>query len=215
MHAHKIKITPGILSVFSPETRYFFGGKLRKGSLEGNIEIGDAEGSRRFVVKASGTELQIDDLPFAKHLFALDQTGYNITGMVSGNFTFQTDEAARIDFKASNFKIELATPLLNQDSYSFQTIDGVMSIQDNRIEIKNCTLKGVQMNATFSGTIGLRDPVSKSRLEIAGALIPHHAFLAGLKGRAGMDTFPQKSRGAEGYGFRIEGTTARPEFRFN
>ena len=106
------------------------------------------------------------------------------------------------------FKAEAYEGLL--ESFSFKSIVAEVAMNNQKIQISNCIIKGDQADGMISGSVNLKNPLGKSVLDLTGTIKPHHLLIENLQ-----KSFPVKSllkTGKSCLPIRLYGTIDQPGF---
>ena len=218
IEAEQIKITPGLLSLFGAKPAFSFKGKAYDGFLEGNgtfikktgiknPNIKDMYG-RKIVVKTKLYGINIKNISAIQRLAERE-----ITGMLDGSFSFNSSESTgtlMADINISDCEIELLLPLSNLKSIAFTDIKTKAVINNKKIQINECIIKGKQADGRIAGSVTLKNPLGQSVLNLTGNIKPHRLLIENLQ-----NIFPVKSlikTGEGGIPVRIYGTIDQPGF---
>lgn len=210
LRAEQIKIFPKILSFFGPKTTFLFKGSAYKGSSEGRIDITKKESARQVTINAKLSGMQLKDISAIKTL-----TGREIKGLLEGSITLSNKKSGgtgNARFVVSDGSVELLMPILNLDTIAFSTLASNLSLDDRQFKIKQCTVKGDQIDARLSGSVILKNPLGKSIVNLTGTLKLHKALLVKLRKDLPEKFIPKKAFSKYGFSFRIRGTLDNPGF---
>jgi hypothetical protein len=79
--------------------------------------------------------------------------------------------------------------------------------------LRRLEAKGGQVEGSLTGTVMIRKPMGKSRLNLRGSFFPQEVLLAGIKDVL-LGNFFKQQMGEKGMPIRIFGTVERPKFSF-
>ena len=136
-----------------------------------------------------------------------------ITGILDGLFSFNSSESTgtlMADINISDCEIELLLPLSNLQSISFTNIKTKAVINNKKIQINECIIKGKQADGKISGSVNLKNPFEQSVINLTGNIKPHQLLIENLQ-----HIFPVKSliqTGKVGIPIRLYGTIEQPGF---
>ena len=205
LEAKQIKITPGLLSLFRPKTTFFFKAEAYEGLLEGRADIM----ANKLMINADLSGVRTKDMSVVQNL-----SNRKISGMLSGKVTYTGNRefAGTVNAKLtlSNCEVELLTPVFNLESFSFESIVAEVAMNNQKIQINECIIKGDQADGMISGSVNLKNPLGKSVLDLTGTIKPHHLLINNLQ-----KSFPVKSllkTGKSGLPIRLYGTIDQPGF---
>jgi len=210
LRAEQVNIFPKILSLFGPKTTFLFKGSAYKGSSEGRIDITKKKSAHQVTINAKLSGMQLKDISAIKTL-----TGREIKGLLEGSITLSNKKSGgtgNARLVVSDGNVELLMPVLNLETVAFSTLAANVSLDDRQFKIKQCTVKGDQIDARLSGSVVLKDPLGKSIVNLTGTLKPHKAFLAKLRQDLPEKFIPKKVFSKYGFSFRIRGTLDKPGF---
>lgn len=209
--AEHIKVAPGLMSLFRPETVLFFKGKSYDGTWEGKASLVKSDTDSR--VQIAGADAVLSGIQIKKISAIQTSPDYDISGILNGNITHNSSEASEkttdtkfvisdceIELSMSDSKLGLLAPVLKSKKFIFKTINADITIDNNRkLQIKECIAKGDQANVDLTGSIDLKTPVEKSVLNLTGSISPHPSFIADLGSAAALifreGSFPLRIRG--------------------
>jgi len=205
LEAKQIKITPGLLSLFRPKTTFFFKAEAYEGLLEGRADIM----ANKLMINADLSGVRTKDMSVVQNL-----SNRKISGMLSGKVTYTGNRefAGTVNAKLtlSNCEVELVTPVFNLESFSFESIAAEVAMNNQKIQINECIIKGNQADGRISGSVNLKNPLGKSVLNLTGTIKPHHLLVENMQ-----NIFPVKSllkTGESGLPIKLYGTIDQPCF---
>jgi type II secretion system protein N len=212
MRIKEIKIFPEILSLFRSKTAFCLQGSAYEGLFDGKAYVSGKQSDRRITVDMRLSDIQIRDIPMLRNLFS-HEIGGILDGQVNyhSNGGFNGAGTARAEFCISGCTIDLPTPVFNLKNFIFKTIDTHVVLENQNLQIRECVIKGMQMDGKISGSILLKYPGGGSVLDLDGILNPHPSFLSNLENNIPVNFFLKKRPGKKGLEFRIQGTFDRPE----
>ena len=214
----QVKIIPDLLSLFSTKMTFSFKGKTYEGILEGNGALIKKSGIKnpgiknmdghKIVVKTKLYGINIKNISTIQRV-----AGREITGILDGSFSFNNRESTgtlRADINMSDCEVELLLPVFNLKRVAFTDIKTKAVINNNKIQINECIIKGNQADGRISGSVNLKNPFGQSVLNLTGTIKPHHLLIENLQ-----KSFPVKSllkTGKGGLPVRLSGTIDQPGF---
>ena len=209
----KLKLMPGILSLFSDTTTVNFKGYLNAGTISGRAELDDNSGVQE--VKGDGriSELQVEGIPALQRLPA-----DKIAGVLNGNFTFAnvgSDRSLTGKLTLSKSKIELKKAVFNVKSLEFRDIDADLIVKNDTLTINQTKARGNQLDADLTGKIALASQTGKQAMNLSVSVTPHHLLLAKIEKNIPMDFLRNKKAGEAAISFKIDGTLDKPNFSLN
>ncbi len=206
----RLKIMPGILSLFSRKTTVNFKGRVSAGSFKGRAEINDNSGEQELKCDGIISGIQVQGIPAMQRLPA-----DKISGMLNGNFTYADagpNRSLEGNLTLSQCRIELKKALFSLKSLEFRNIAADLMLKNNILTIKHTSAKGNQLDADLTGTIGL---TGKTALDLTLSVTPHHLLLAKIEKSLPMDFLRKNKAGKAPISFKIDGTLDEPGFSLN
>ncbi|MBN1932896.1 MAG: type II secretion system protein GspN [Desulfobacterales bacterium] len=208
---NQLKIIPSISSLLSSKTTWLFKGDLHQGIVKGRADITADKPTSQVTIEVDLADIAIENIPGVQNLIE-----HKITGKMGGKVTYDFKktgaEMINAQLNISNCTIEILHPLLSLGNFNFKQIETDLSIEDQQIQIKECIIKGKQIDGKILGSITLSHSLDQSRLNLRGTIKPHHLFLTTLIKSIPANIFLSKRPGEEGFRFKIDGTFAKPNF---
>ena len=214
----QIKIIPDLLSFFGTKTTFSFKGRAYEGILEGNGALIKKPGiknpsikymdGRKISLKTKLCGINIKNISTIQRL-----AGREITGILDGSFSFNNRESTgtlRADINMSDCEVELLLPVFNLKRVAFTDIKTKAVINNKKIQINECIIKGNQADGRISGSVNLKNPPGQSVLNLTGTIKPNQKYIENLQ-----KSFPVKLLLKTGEGslpIRLYGTIDQPCF---
>jgi hypothetical protein len=101
---------------------------------------------------------------------------------------------------------------LNEIDLNFKQVDAVLHLSDNKLEIKDISVSGDQLNGSFKGNIRINEMPGKSILNITGTIKPKTAFLSQLNKALSGNVLGRFGLASKGIPVRFKGTVDKPTF---
>ncbi|MGD9362851.1 MAG: type II secretion system protein GspN [Desulfobacterales bacterium] len=209
----KLKLMPGILSLFSDKTTVNFKGYLNEGTINGRAELDDHSGAQEVTCDGRISGLQVEGIPALQRLPA-----DKIAGVLNGNFTLAnvgSDRSLTGKLTLSKSKIELKKAVFNVKSLEFRDIDADLIVKNDTLTINQTKARGNQLDADLSGKIALAGQSGKQAMNLSVSVTPHHLLLAKIEKNIPMDFLRNKKAGEAAISFKIDGTLDNPNFSLN
>jgi type II secretion system protein N len=206
----RIKIMPGILSLFSNKTTVNFKGRVNTGTFSGRVELDDNSGGQEVKCDGRISGIQVQGIPAMQRLPA-----DKISGVLDGNFTYAKagpNRSLEGNLTLSQCRIELNKAVFSLKSLEFRNIAADLMLKNDTLTIKHTRAKGNQLDADLTGTIGL---TGKNALNLTISVTPHHLLLAKIEKSLPMDFLRKKKAGKAPISFKIDGTLDEPGFSLN
>jgi hypothetical protein len=107
--------------------------------------------------------------------------------------------------------VELASPVFDQSSFTFRTVEADITLQNRNLLLRNGRLRGNELDAEISGTVGLNQPQGAGALNLSGRVTPHAAFMAKAEGSLPANLLRRRAA----IPFRVSGSLEAPGFSLN
>ena len=208
-----VKVTPGLLSVFSSKKTARFKGRVNAGTLNGWAETDSRGAGSAELIEATFSGIQVQKIPALKNL-----TAHKISGSLGGDFKLAGTGPSRSmtgKLSLSNSRIDFDQPVFDQSSLEFGNIDADLVLNKGTLFIKNCRARGGQLDADISGSIAMNRSGRSKALNLNGSVTPQHGLLARLGKSLPAALLQQQRAGKKAISFSIEGSMESPEFRLN
>ena len=208
-----VKITPGLLSLFSDKKTARFRGLVNAGTVEGKVEIINRNDRHTEKIEGTISGVRVQAIPALKYL-----TPHKISGNLGGDFLIsRSGPGGSINgqLNLSECRIVFDQPVIGQPSLEFKNVAADLVLERGRLVIKKCSARGSDLNADITGTIDLNNTGRRNALSLNGSVTPHHAFLAKIENSIPADLLRQKTAGNQAISFRIGGSVETPEFSLN
>ncbi len=211
--AETLKVTPALTTLFGPEITLGFKGEVYGGALKGDLVLDRTQKRPDPPVRA--LTANIVGLQVGR-VHALERVSdYTVSGSLNGAVSYQnTDEGEKGDLRLAltDLTVRPRTPLFNITDLTFNQVQAeAILTPGRRVEIRQCTLAGPQVNGTLSGSIRVASNPARSVLDLTGNLKPHPSFLAEIS-KGFPASLLLKNRSGGDISFRIRGTIDNPSF---
>jgi len=214
LDAETVKIVPGIFSLFTSTTTLSFKGVAHDGIINGKANIGGNAGHININANLSG--IQIKDIPALKNLAGIEKEKYNVAGILNGIITYNNNRGSGRVIGAklgiSDCRVKLKDPVFNHENFNFSKIEADLATVRKRLQIKNCTIEGDKVNASFSGSIVTKKNLGSSALNLKGNIKIKPLFFKNINKNILASIFPEKMSGNNSFFLKIGGTFNNPEF---
>lgn len=199
-----LKINPVYLSILSEDKIFLFSGLAYDGNIDGQTVI-TFNSKPKIDLNIEFQGIQIDEINSLKQFIA-----YEMSGTASGNIIFNNyeDDIGKGTSKItiSDSSINFKPSLFGIDRLTFKTIETEFELKNRLILLKRFEIKSRQLSGDAAGSINIKYPINKSRINISGKIKPHPAMLKEFG-----SLFSKKLKNG-GIPFRITGTFDRPNF---
>lgn len=204
-----LKIVPSILSLFRSKIIFFFKGSAFGGFLEGRGEFDKNGPGRHVVIAVKFSGMNIKEISAVKHF-----AGRSFNGMLEGNFTYRNngkfDRELEAGFIISDGELELLLPIINLKSIPFSQLETDISVENERLKVKRCIIKGDHLDGSISGLVNLKEPLGQSHLTLSGLIKPNPEFFAKLGKDLPSNLFPKRILSKRAVRIRIYGSLNEP-----
>jgi type II secretion system protein N len=202
----RVRIQPDLLSLFQARTAYWFAGSLGGGEISGRAEVDTTGPAPKISMNAKIDGILIQQVDRLRSLY-----GNRLSGRLDGQLNSTETGALNGKLTITDGQIELATPLLNQNRFTFRTVDADLTLQNRGLLLRSGRLKGNELDADVSGAITLDPPQAANAMNLTGRVIPHHALLSRAEGSIPAGLLRRRS----GIPFRVSGSIDAPGFSLN
>jgi type II secretion system protein N len=105
----------------------------------------------------------------------------------------------------------LKAPILGIGELVMDQTNAEFSISRQSLRLKALTFEGPMLEGRINGTIDLRRPLEKSRLNLSGNVKPRPELVARLQETVTTETINPSVLGTRGMTFRVRGTIDSPD----
>ncbi len=208
-----VNVIPRLLSVFGRRTKVKFSGSVYGGRLDGQAEFSRDNHPGEQVVDGQIADLQLRRVVALEHLVP-----HKISGLLGGAFSYRHDGRNRsltADMTVADSRLELADALFDQRVLAFKKIEVALVLENGTLTVRKCRLKGKQLDAEISGTIGLGGQRTRNFLNLKGSVTPHHVLMAKIENSLPAGLLKGVTTGGRAIGFKIGGTLDDPRPSLN
>ena len=203
------KCWPALQSLPRAAKKINFKATVASGKIEGQVTLDSAANNHRLALTSRLSGIELDRIAA---LAALQSP--KLGGTLSGNVDVDPTGNTSAKFVLAPCRVEVVLPLIELERIEFQTVEADLTLANGRIQIKECILKGKQLDGLFAGFITPGTPPADSRIDLKGSLKLHHVFLTALRETIPADLFPKRRTPDGGFPLQISGTLAKPSFSF-
>jgi len=142
---------------------------------------------------------------------------YNLSGRVSGDLRGNTKKNNEVflksDLRVLDCGINFLTPLYGLEGLTFSEIETDFEMNGTLLKIDRLIAKGSDLAGNISGTINIRHPIQRSKLNIKGEVNPGPTIISQL-GEMGpmVNVFLKNRSGKKGIPINLNGTLQNPGF---
>ena len=207
LDAADVRIGVEVLSAF---TGHFpFSVQVFDGLVNGRIGLGKDGPS----IEGTLYGLQISRVSAAEKLMT-----HKLSGQVNGTFSYHgggpNKGKGKASLKAIDASIALLPPVFDLDLMRFHSFEADLTVSGAQLEIVRCELKGSDLDAGFTGTIFMKNPIETSIIKVSGTIKPNTVFLSNI-----VQVLPLRHRGNQrpgknGIPIHVYNTLETPRFSF-
>jgi type II secretion system protein N len=143
---------------------------------------------------------------------------HKLSGQVDGTFSYHgggpDKRKGEASLKAIDAAIALQPPLFDLHLIRFHSLEADLTVSGAKLAIARCDLKGSDLDARFSGTILLKNPIGTSDIKVSGTLRPHPVFLSKVGQVLPLQLLSNQRTGKNGIPIRFYNTLEMPRFSF-
>ncbi|MGE5256718.1 MAG: type II secretion system protein GspN [Hyphomicrobiales bacterium] len=202
----RLRLQPDLTSLLRSKTSYGFEGAIGSGDITGRAEVDSTGPQPKVSLNARFGGILLQQLPGLRGLY-----GSRLAGRLDG--TIAVNEAGALTGKltVTDGQVELAAPVLDQQNFTFRTIEADITLQNRSLLLRNGRLRGNELDAEISGTVALDQPQGAGALNLSGRVTPHPAFMARAEGSLPANLLRRRAA----FPFRVSGPLDSPGFSLN
>ncbi len=208
----RLNITPRIASLLSPRKTINYRGKAYQGTLKGHMDVNTSDKSSQTDVFLTLADIRLSDISNLQ-----EELGRKLTGFLNGDVELMDNNGPKMSLKGTldltDVRLELSNPIINIQEVALNLIEAEFNVNKQVFSLKRLEAKGGQVEGSLTGTIMIRKPMGKSRMNLRGSFLPQEVLLAGIKDMLPGNLFKQQM-GDKGMPIRIYGTIENPKFSF-
>jgi type II secretion system protein N len=210
-------LRPGLWSLLKNSLKCHIDCDAYGGKIKGTIQFKERQTSSPFDTVAALREINMDQIPYLQELIGRTITGV-LSGTVnySGQYNLPLDGAGNADLTMSNGEVQLFAPIpfLDIEQLAFEKMALSLALKKRLLRLTQLNFEGDQLQGSLTGTIRLRDQLSKSRLDLRGKVSLSGDLTESLSEESpAVNLIRQRmTRGA--LSFAVYGTLEDPKIRF-
>jgi len=209
--AEKVKVALGILPLFVLRPTLKFNCDAYEGSLKGKAGVSVLNLSNISAdVRLKNVNIESID---ALHMVVPQ---YDLSGKINGNIkgSTQTDEGVflKSGLRLTDFSVEFLTPLYGLHDLLFTEIETEFEMNGTLLKIDRLVAKGDDLSGNVSGTVTIKQPIQRSKLNIKGEVNPGPNIIKELGELEPMVSVFLKNRSGKGIPINLNGTLNNPGF---
>lgn len=172
LHADRLGIRPGWLSLFRGRFAFLLAAEGYGGEALGRIDYADIFSLQGPVsAEANFREIRIEKCAWLR-----DALARQITGTLKGSVSFSgaaealNNGTGNLDFTLTNGTYQLLESLLGFDKIDFSKVDAKISFRNNAMKITGLTLNGEKLRISLKGNILFADDIRESQIDLNGTI---------------------------------------------
>jgi type II secretion system protein N len=213
LEADEMRVVPRLASVLRARKLLLFSLDAYSGSVIGRAYIIARNKNGQFDIEAKISGVQLADIPVIKN-----QSAFKLSGVLGMEISYQNrpkiGNTIRARMEILDSELQPKNLFLNQSLMAFERIDLYLFMRNRRIELESCNFTGDQFDGMLSGFGVLKNPVTKSTIELSGRLNPHHPFLTQQDGNLPPAILNALKSETEDISIMIKGSIENPSFSF-
>jgi type II secretion system protein N len=208
----RLNVTPRIASLLSARKTINYSGKAYQGALKGHMNVNTSDKRTQMDVFLTLADIQVEDIAYLQ-----EALGKKLTGFLNGDVELMDNNGPKMSLKGNldltDVRIALPNPIINIQEVALNLVEAEFNVNKQVFSLKRLEAKGGQVEGSLTGTIMIRKPMGKSRINLRGSFSPQEVLLAGIKDMLPGNLFKQQM-GGKGMPVRIYGTIEKPKFSF-
>ena len=209
-HFDNARMSPVLGSLLKDEKHIRFHARLGDGDISGTAVMAASSPSGMLRAEADLARIRLDQLEAIKTI-----EGIGISGLLSGQLTH---DGGRLPVGATNGKFNLAglrlslkEPVYGIAEVIVDQADTAFSFNGRNLRLQTFTFGGPMVEGRVNGTIELRTPFGKSRLNLSANVKPQPELFARLQEIIPQGLVNMRTLGTRGVSLRLRGTVDNPK----
>lgn len=172
LHADRLAIRPGWLSLFRGRLAFLLTAEGYSGEFRGRVDYADIFSLRGpLSAEANFREIRIEKCAWLR-----DALSHQITGTLKGSASFSgvaealKNGTGNLDFTLTNGTYQLLESLFGFDRLDFNKVDAKISFRNGALKITGLTLNGEKLRISLKGNILLADDIRDSQIDLNGTI---------------------------------------------
>ena len=161
--------------------------------------------------------LKLSDIQLSDITHLQERLGRKVSGFLNADMDLIDNNGPKRNLKGkldlADVSIELSNPIINIQEVGLNLVEAEFNVNKQVFSLKRLEAKGGQVEGSLTGTVMIRRPIGKSRVNLRGSFIPQAVLLASVKGVL-PGSFFKSQTGDKGLPIRIYGTIEKPKFSF-
>ena len=208
----RLNVNPRLSTLLSSQKIVNFRGKAYQGTLRGHIDINETDKNNQTELFLELTDIQLADITQLQ-----ERLGRKLSGFLNGDVDLRDNNGSSRSIKGkldiTDVRFELSNPIINIQEVALNIVEAEFNINKQVFSLKHLEAKGGQVEGSLTGTVMIRKPMGKSRINLRGSFFPQEVLLASFQDILPANLFKQQM-GDKGMPIRIYGTIEKPKFSF-
>ena len=208
----RLNVMPRMSTLLSSQRTINFRGKAYQGALGGHIDVNETDKSTQTDIFLKLAEIQLADITQLQ-----ERLGRKLSGFLNGDLDLTDTNGPSRSIKGkldlTDVRFELSNPIINLQEVALNIVEAEFTVNKQVFSLKRLEAKGGQVEGRLTGTVMIRKPMGKSRINLRGSFFPQEVLLASFQDILPANLFKQQM-GDKGMPIRIYGTIEKPKFSF-
>jgi type II secretion system protein N len=164
------------------------------------------------------SQVQISGVQLEQYEILRERLKRRCTGVINGMITYAFDErdlldgSGRADLSLINGSLRFSRPILGVERLAFDRVDARMKLTARQVVFDKISFQGEALNAHGNGTMQVKEPLGRSRLDVRVQVEPTPALWDSGQSGLGMGQLLKQQAGAGQFSVRIYGPLSQPRF---
>lgn len=211
LKADYLKLTPGLFSLISDRKKIRVTASSLGGMFQTSLSYKERPGGPDLFVKTDIESIQLEKLPLEELI-----PGGGLKGLLDlkgeWDISGQKVKKGEVEILLKAATVAIKSPIPDINALSFDTIQVIGEITNNRMEIKKGDVAGKEADGSVTGFIDLKIPLETSALDLKGTVKPRQEFLKSIGKKFPVGILLGKVAQKSGVPFTVRGTIQEPEF---
>jgi type II secretion system protein N len=199
----RLRVQPDLPSLLGSKTFYGFDGAVGSGDLTGRAQVDSTGPQPKVSLNARFGGVLLQQVPGLQAMY-----GSRLTGRLDGSLAVNEAGVLTGKLTVTDGQVELPSPVFDQRNFTFRSAEADITLQNRRLLLRNGRLRGNELDAEVSGTVGLDPSEGAGALNLRGRVTPHAALMAKAEGRLPANLLRRRTA----IPFRVSGSLETPGF---
>jgi type II secretion system protein N len=209
-HFTDARVAPDLMTLLKGNKQARFQARLADGTIQGRAVMAGSGATGQLQVEADLSQIRIEQIDGLK---VSDR--FTLSGILKGHVTHNGDRspagATSGRLTVSGLRIALKAALFGISELVMDGTDMEFSTSRQSLRIKTLTFNGPMLEGKITGTIGLKHPFGKSRLNLTGNAKPQPELFARLQETIPPGIVNTQTLGTRGLTFTVRGSIDNPD----